>query len=273
MTVYGCIPPFSFACVRTGQVGIVERLGAYSHMAQEGLNCYIWPIFRVAKVLSLRVQQLDVKVETKTKDNVFVMVEVSVQYNVKRDNANDAYYQLSNSQEQLRSYIFDVIRSTVPRMELDDAFISKDDIAQSVKEQLSDNMNSFGYEIQQALVTDLTPDIRVKTSMNEINANRRKRFAAQYKADAEKISTVKLAEANAESRYLSGCGVANQRKAIVHGLKESVNEFAVSVSDTDAHDVMTLLLTTQYLDMLNNIGARPNVNCVMIPDDAEEMVK
>lgn len=172
--------------------------------------------------LSLRIQQLDVYCETKTKDNVFVQVAVAVQYRVISEKAYDAYYRLSDPREQVRSYVFDVVRSTVPRMELDEAFASKEDIANAVLQQLTAVMADYGYEIMESLVTDLSPDARVKASMNEINASRRLKEAAEHKADADKIKQIKAAEAEAESKYLSGVGVARQRKAIVNGLQESV---------------------------------------------------
>ena len=158
--------------------------------------------------MSLRIQQLDVLCETKTKDNVFVQVGVAVQYRILVDNAYDAYYRLTDSRNQIQSYVFDVVRSTVPKMELDEAFISKEEVAQAVLNQLRDVMSDFGYEIKQTLVTDLSPDARVKASMNEINASRRLKEAASHKAEADKVKQVKAAEAEAEARYLSGLGVA-----------------------------------------------------------------
>jgi regulator of protease activity HflC (stomatin/prohibitin superfamily) len=215
----------------------------------------MWPCADIAGQLSLRIQQLDVYCETKTKDNVFVQVAVAVQYRVLAEKAYDAYYRLSDPREQIRSYVFDVVRSTVPRMDLDDAFASKKDIADSVLQQLTAVMSDYGYEIMESLVTDLSPDAKVKASMNEINASKRLRAAASYKAEADKVKQVKAAEAEAEAKYLSGLGIARQRKAIVEGLQSSVEEFSNEVDDVKPKDVMDILLLSQYFDTLSNVGA------------------
>lgn len=268
-----CLGCLQLLCIRTGEVGVIERCGKFSYLAHPGLNCYIFPVCRLAGKLSLKVHQLDVSVETKTKDNVFVKIVISVQYSVQPDNVEAAFYKLTDQQQQIRAYIFDVIRSTIPTLDLDDAFTSKDHIADAVREQLQKKMEAFGYQIVRALVTDLTPDVRVKMAMNEINANRRLRMAAQYKAEAEKISIVKHAEAVAESKYLSGVGVANQRKAIVEGLKDSVGHFAGSVNGTTPQDVMGVLLTSQYIDMLSHVGAQSKTTSVLVSKAPDTMKK
>jgi len=244
-----------FRCVKTQQVGVVEMLGEFKRLVPPGFTCICWPLSDIVGTLSLRIQQLDVYCETKTKDNVFVSVGVAVQYRVVSEKAYDAYYRLSDPREQIRSYVFDVVRSTVPRMELDQAFESKADIASAVQEQLTAVMNEFGYEVMDSLVTDLSPDSRVKASMNEINASKRLREAAQHKAEADKIKQIKAAEAEAESKYLSGVGVARQRKAIVNGLQESVDEFSKEVDGSSPKDVMDILLLSQYFDTLTTVGA------------------
>ncbi|GMI20689.1 hypothetical protein TrRE_jg6267 [Triparma retinervis] len=241
-------------CVRTRNVAIVENLGNFQSLLDPGAHCLFFPCAQVQGTLSLRVQQLDVNVETKTKDNVFVNVSVSVQYCVIPERAYDAYYRLTNVSSQVSSYVFDVVRSTVPRIDLDDVFIQKAQIAESVMNQLRSEMTGYGYEILDTLVVDIDPDRKVKNSMNEINASKRLRQAAHFKADADKIKQVKAAEAEAESRYLSGKGVARQRAAIVNGLKESVNDFRSDVKGTTASDVMDLLLLTQYFDLLKDVG-------------------
>ena len=195
-----------FVCIRTQEVGVVEDLGQFKGLYDPGLHCLCWPLQSVVARLSLRMQQLDVICETKTKDNVFVQVAVAVQYRVLLGNAYDAYYRLSDPRSQIQSYVFDVVRSTVPKMELDEAFASKADIAEAVLEQLKDVMANYGYEIKNCLVTDLSPDYKVKASMNEINASRRLKEAASHKAEADKVKQVKNAEAEAEARYLSGFG-------------------------------------------------------------------
>jgi len=241
--------------VRTQQIGVVETLGQFTKLIAPGCTCICWPIANVVGTLSLRIQQLDVYCETKTKDNVFVQVAVAVQYRVISEKAYDAYYRLSDPREQVRSYVFDVVRSTVPRMELDEAFASKEDIANSVMEQLTTVMSDYGYEIMESLVTDLSPDARVKASMNEINASRRLKEAAQHKAEADKVKQIKAAEAEAESKYLSGLGVARQRKAIVNGLQDSVGAFSEEVEGASPKDVMDILLLSQYFDTLSAVGA------------------
>lgn len=244
-----------FACIRTQEVGIVEDLGEYKKLLDPGLHCILWPLQSVVARLSLRIQQLDVFCGTKTKDNVFVNVAVSVQYRVLVNSAYDAYYRLTDPRGQIQSYIFDVVRSQVPRLELDDAFASKADIATAVSSQLKANMLSYGYEIKETLVTDIEPDRKVKASMNEINASRRLKEAAAHKAEADKVKQVKNAEAEAEARYLSGLGVARQRKAIVAGLQESVGAFSSEVEGATPKDVMDILLLSQYFDTLSAVGA------------------
>ena len=205
--------------------------------------------------MSLRIQQLDITCETKTKDNVFVKVGVAVQYRILVENAYDAYYRLTDPRNQIQSYVFDVVRSTVPKMELDEAFQAKEEVAEAVLSQLRDVMNDYGYEIKQTLVTDLSPDARVKASMNEINASKRLKEAASHKAEADKVKQVKAAEAEAEARYLSGLGVARQRTAIIQGLQESVGAFSTEVEGATPKDVMDILLLSQYFDTLSTVGA------------------
>jgi len=242
-------------CARTTEVGIIEDLGQFKRLIDPGFHCICYPISQVSGTLSLRIQQLDVICETKTKDNVFIQVAVAVQYRVITQQAYDAYYRLSDPRGQIQSYVFDVIRSTVPRLELDEAFASKQDLASAVKEQLDNVMTDYGYEIIATLVTDLSPNARVKASMNEINASKRLKEAASQKAEADKVQQVKAAEADAEARYLSGMGVARQRKAIVEGLQESVSVFSREVKGTAPKDIMDILLLSQYFDTLSTIGA------------------
>lgn len=242
-------------CVRTNEVAVLEDLGQFKALLSPGFNCICWPLSGVVGRLSLRIQQLDVLCETKTKDNVFIQVAVAVQYRVIAESAYEAYYRLTDASGQIQSYVFDVVRSTVPKMELDESFASKDEIAKAVQSQLQEVMREYGYEIMNALVTDLSPDARVKASMNEINASRRLKEAAAHKAEADKTKQVKAAEAEAEARYLSGLGVARQRKAIVNGLQSSVAEFSTEVEGATPKDVMDILLLSQYFDTLSSVGA------------------
>jgi regulator of protease activity HflC (stomatin/prohibitin superfamily) len=213
----------------------------------------------------MRVMQLDVTVETKTADDVFVHVQVSVQYMVMPDKVYDAYYRLSNVREQVTSYVFDVVRARVPDLPLDDVFSKKDEIARAVKNELEDTMDDFGYKIMYALVTDIDPDPKVKEAMNEINAATRQRVAASEKGEAERILKVKAAQAEAESKALQGKGIADQRRAIIEGLQTSVKEFQTSVDGSTAQDVMMLVLMTQYFDTLHSVAEHSNTNTIMIP--------
>jgi regulator of protease activity HflC (stomatin/prohibitin superfamily) len=242
-------------CVRTQEVGVVEDLGQFKRLLEPGLHFICCPLQQIVGRLSLRIQQLDVSCETKTKDNVFVQVGVAVQYRVLVQGAYDAFYRLTDPKRQIQSYVFDVVRSTVPKLELDEAFASKDEIADAVLHQLQAVMKDYGYEIRNTLVTDISPDGKVKASMNEINASKRLKEAASHKAEAEKTKQVKGAEAEAEARYLSGLGVARQRKAIVEGLQSSVVEFASEVHGATPKDVMDILLLSQYFDTLSVVGA------------------
>lgn len=251
--------------VRQQTAALVERFGKFKKVSSAGLNFKIPLIDRIAGRLSLRVQQLDVRVETKTKDNVFVFVVVSVQYYVLPDKVVDAFYRLQNPQSQITSFVFDTVRARVPNTNLDELFVMKDDIAQAVKTELDQVMDDFGYGIIKALVTDIDPDAKVKESMNEINAAQRQRVAAVEQAEADKIRVVKAAEGEAESKALQGQGIANQRKAIIEGLKESVKSFSNTVDGTKAEDVMNLVLMTQYFDTLKDIGLSSKTNTILIP--------
>ncbi|GJN03419.1 hypothetical protein PR202_ga20863 [Eleusine coracana subsp. coracana] len=228
-------------------VAIKESFGKFDEILEPGCHFLPWCIGKqIAGYLSLRVQQLDVRCETKTKDNVFVNVVASVQYRALADKASDAFYRLSNTREQIQSYVFDVIRASVPKMNLDDAFEQKNDIAKAVEDELEKAMSMYGYEIVQTLIVDIEPDEHVKRAMNEINAGKM-RLAANEKAEAEKILQIKRAEGDAESKYLSGLGIARQRQAIVDGLRDSVLAFSENVPGTSAKDVMDMVLVTQYL--------------------------
>lgn len=251
--------------VRQQTAGIIERFGKFKRIAGAGLNFKIPLIDRVAGRMSLRVSQLDVRVETKTKDNVFVFVIVSVQYFVIPDKVVDAFYKLQNAEAQITSYVYDVVRARVPSITLDNVFETKDEIAQAVKTELEQIMDDFGYGIVKTLVTDIDPDANVKASMNQINAAQRLRVAAVEQAEADKVRVVKAAEAEAESKALQGKGIADQRRAIVNGLKESVTEFQTNVQGTSAQDVMNLVLMTQYFDTLKDVGLSSNSNTIMIP--------
>ena len=246
-------------------VAIIERFGKYVRMAKPGLNFKIPLIEKVSGRVTLRIQQLVVKAETKTRDNVFVTVIVSVQYFILPEKVYEAFYKLNNPDMQINSYVFDTIRARVPKITLDELFEKKEEIALAVKEELNETMIAFGFEILNSLVTDIEPDSKVKDAMNEINAAERLRVAAREKGEAEKIIKVKAAEADAESKALQGKGIADQRRAIIDGLKESVDNFQKSIPDSSAQDVMNLVLMTQYFDTLKEIGAESKTNTLLTP--------
>ena len=255
----------SFFTIDQQTVGIVERFGKFIKIAKPGLNLKFPLVDKVAGKITLRVQQLDVKAETKTLDNVFVHIMVSVQYFILPEKVYDAFYKLEDPRMQINSYVFDVVRAKVPKINLDDLFEKKDEIALAVKEELNETMIGFGFEIMNALVTDIEPDPKVKESMNEINAAQRMRVAANEKGEAEKILKVKSAEAEAQSKALQGKGIADQRKAIIEGLKESVDDFQKSIRGSSPQDVMNLVLLTQYFDTIKDIGQTGKTNTILIP--------
>jgi len=244
---------------------VVERLGKFQRIATSGLSFMIPFIDRKASVQNLRVQQLDVTVETKTLDNVFVNMQVSVQYKVVRDKVKDAYYSLENARGQIASYVFDDVRAEVPKLDLDDVFSKKDDIATAVRQNIADVMDEYGYEIIKTLITDIDPDHKVKESMNRINAAKRDREAALQEAEGHKIKIIKEAEAEAESKRLAGEGIAKQRLEIVRGFKESVEDFQKSLKTVTHEEVMQFVLMTQYFDTLNNVGSNSKNTSILIP--------
>ncbi|CAN0925892.1 Hypersensitive-induced response protein-like protein 2 [Linum grandiflorum] len=255
-------------CVQVDQskVAIKETFGKFDDVLQPGCHCLPWCLgSNIAGHLSLRVQQLDVSCETKTKDNVFVTVVASVQYRALAEKASDAFYKLSNTRGQIQSYVFDVIRASLPKLNLDAAFEQKNDIAKAVEQELEKAMSHYGYEIVQTLIVDIEPDVHVKRAMNEINAASRMREAANERAEAEKILQIKRAEAEAESKYLAGVGIARQRQAIVDGLRDSVLAFSTNVPGTSSKDVMDMVLVTQYFDTMKEIGASSKSSSVFIP--------
>nr|XP_061812172.1 LOW QUALITY PROTEIN: uncharacterized protein LOC133603044 [Nerophis lumbriciformis] len=254
-----------FFTVKQQSAALVERLGKFDRVATSGFSFKSPLIERVTGFVNLRVQQLDVEVETKTLDDVFVRVMVAVQFYVLEDKIYDAFYKLDKPEQQITSFVFDVVRARVPRIRLDDVFEKKDEIADAVREELSQVMDDFGYGIVKALVTDIDPDAKVKEAMNEINAAQRLRVAATEKGEAEKILKVKAAEAEAEAKALSGKGIADQRRAIIDGLRESVDEFQKSIPGASPQDVMNVVLMTQYFDMLKELAGGSHNNTILVP--------
>ncbi len=244
---------------------VIERFGKFQRIAHSGLGFIIPFIDRKAGVVNLRVQQLDVSIETKTQDDVFVNLQVSVQYMVVRQSVREAYYSLDNPKNQIAAYVFDDVRAEVPKLELDDVFAKKDDIAIAVQKNIASSMDQYGYNIIRALITDIDPDAKVKESMNHINAAKRGREAALEEAEAKKIRIVKEAEAEAESKRLSGEGIARQRLEIVRGFKESVEDFKKSLDNVTHEEIMQFVLMTQYFDTIKDIGANSKNSSILMP--------
>jgi regulator of protease activity HflC (stomatin/prohibitin superfamily) len=246
---------------------IIERFGRFLAIRQSGLHIKIPLIDRVAGRMSLKILQLDVIVETKTKDDVFVKLKVSVQYKVLREKVYDAFYKLDYPQDQITSYVFDVVRAEVPKMKLDDVFEKKDDIANAVKRELNDAMINYGYDIIKALVTDIDPDAQVKEAMNRINAAEREKVAAQYEGDAARILIVEKAKAEAESKRLQGQGIADQRREIARGLEESVD--VLNNVGINSQEASALIVVTQHYDTLQSIGEETNSNLILLPNSPQ----
>ena len=244
----------SFFTVNTAQVAVITRFGKFLRVADPGLNWKMPYFDSVTGLVSLRVNQITLTMETKTKDNVFVTIPISVQNRVRPEKVYDAYYKLSDPVAQIKSYVEQVILGHVPGMTLDEVFASQSSIAAAVKLELDADMATFGYEIVNVLVTDIIPDAKVKSAMNDINAAQREQVAANARGEAEKILVVKKAEAEAESKALQGQGIANQRKAIIEGLQTSVEQFQKAVEGSTSKEVMQLVLVTQYFDTLKSIG-------------------
>jgi len=254
----------SFFTVRTAEVAIVTRFGKFLTVANPGLNWKL-PFFdSVSGVVSLRVNQITLTMETKTKDNVFVTIPISVQNRVRPEKVYDAFYKLSDPKAQIQSYVEQVILGHVPGMTLDEVFASQSSIAAAVKQELDADMATFGYEIVNVLVTDIVPDSKVKAAMNDINAAQREQVAANARGEAEKILVVKKAEAESESKALQGQGIANQRKAIIEGLQVSIEQFQKVVDGASAKEVMQLVMVTQYFDTLKSIGESDKTNTLFL---------
>jgi regulator of protease activity HflC (stomatin/prohibitin superfamily) len=254
----------SFFTVSTAQMAVITRFGKFLRVAEPGLNWKMPYFDTVAGVVSLRVNQITLTMETKTKDNVFVTIPISVQNRVRPEKVFDAFYKLSDPVAQIKSYVEQVILGHVPGMTLDEVFATQSSIAAAVKQELDADMSTFGYEIVNVLVTDIVPDAKVKSAMNDINAAQREQVAANARGEAEKILVVKKAEAEAESKALQGQGIANQRKAIIEGLQVSIEQFQKVVDGASSRDVMQLVLVTQYFDTLKSIGENDKSNTLFL---------
>ena len=258
---------FTFFIVKQQSAAVVERFGKFVSVRQSGLQLKIPIIDNIAGRLSLRIQQLDVVVETKTKDDVFVKLKVSVQFKVIKEKVYDAFYKLDNPADQITSFIFDVVRAEVPKLILDDVFLKKDDIAIAVKSELQDAMTEYGFQIIKTLVTDIDPDAQVKESMNRINASEREKVAAQFEGEAQKILIVEKAKAEAESKRLQGQGIADQRREIARGLEDSVK--VLNGVDINSQEASALIVVTQHYDTLQSVGAEANSNLILMPNSPQ----
>mgnify|MGYP005737624769 FL=1 len=266
--VFGAIVLLAaFFIVKQQTAAIVERFGKFLSIRQSGLHIKIPLIDRVAGRLSLKIQQLDVIVETKTLDDVFVRLKISVQYKVIKEKVYEAFYKLDYPHEQITSYVFDVVRAEVPKMKLDDVFVKKDDIAIAVKTELNEAMMDYGYDIIKTLVTDIDPDAQVKEAMNRINASEREKIAAQFEGDAARILIVEKAKAEAESKRLQGQGIADQRREIARGLEESVE--VLNKVGINSQEASALIVVTQHYDTLQSIGGESNSNLILLPNSPQ----
>ena len=259
--------PLTFFVVKQQSAAVIERFGKFTSIRHSGLQLKIPVVDRIAGKLSLKIQQLDVVVETKTKDDVFVKLKVSVQFQVIKTKVYDAFYKLDYPHDQITSYVFDVIRAEVPKMKLDDVFEKKNDIAVAVKSELNDAMVEYGYDIIKTLVTDIDPDAQVKNAMNRINAAEREKVAAQYEGDAARILIVEKAKAEAESKRLQGQGIADQRREIARGLEESVE--VLNKVGINSQEASALIVVTQHYDTLQAVGADTNSNLILLPNSPQ----
>ena len=257
----------AFFTVKQQTAVIVERFGKYQSIRHSGLQLKIPLVDRISGRLSLKIQQLDVIIETKTLDDVFVRLKVSVQYMVIKDKVYDAFYKLDYPHDQITSYVFDVVRAEVPKMKLDDVFVKKDDIALAVKAELNEAMSGYGFDIIKTLVTDIDPDAQVKQAMNRINASEREKIAAQFEGDAARILIVEKAKAEAESKRLQGQGIADQRREIARGLEESVE--VLNKVGINSQEASALIVVTQHYDTLQSIGSETNSNLILLPNSPQ----
>mgnify|MGYP005625465005 FL=1 len=253
--------------VKQQTAAIIETFGRFSSVKQSGLHVKIPFVQRISGRLSLKIQQLDVIIETKTLDDVFVKLKVSVQFKVIKEKVSDAFYKLDYPHDQITSYVFDVVRAEVPKMKLDDVFVKKDDVAIAVKSELNDAMMDYGYDIIKTLVTDIDPDAQVKAAMNRINAADREKTAAQYEGDAARILIVEKAKAEAESKRLQGQGIADQRREIARGLEESVE--VLNKVGINSQEASALIVVTQHYDTLQSIGQETNSNLILLPNSPQ----
>lgn len=266
-----------FSAPKTGSVNIIEQFGRFHSVRRPGLSI-LWPCIGQYKAgtVSLRLQSLTVRCETKTKDNVFLHIECCVQYKVTdAQSAEKFFYQLTDPEQQMTAILFDVIRSLAPKMVLDDIFISKTELGDAVQAELAKSFSSFGVAIVQTPITDIDPNQSVKNAMNQIQTNERLKIAARDEGEAAKIKQIKMAEAageatriqaaaEAEATHLRGVGMAKQRHAILEGMRADVEEWS-SVPGMDAQSVVALMLQNTYYGVLKDMGEAPGGNTIFVP--------
>ena len=257
----------SYFIVKQQTAAVIETFGKFTSVRQSGFHLKIPGVQKIAGRVSLKIQQLDVTIETKTRDDVFVKLKVSVQYKVIYDKVYDAFYKLDFPNDQITSYVFDVVRAEVPKMKLDDVFVKKDEIGLAVKSELNEAMMAYGYDIIKTLVTHIDPDSQVKEAMNRINASEREKVAAQYEGDAQRILIVERAKAEAESKRLQGQGIADQRREIARGLEESVE--VLNKVGINSQEASALIVVTQHYDTLQSIGQQTNSNLILLPNSPQ----
>lgn len=268
IVIVGILVLFSFVFIVKQQTAVlIETFGKFTSVRHSGIQFKIPFVQRIAARIGLRIQQLDVVIETKTLDDVFVKLKVSVQYVVIKQKVYDAFYKLEYPHDQITSYVFDVVRAEVPKMKLDDVFVKKDDIAIAVKSELQEAMINYGFDIIKTLVTDIDPDAQVKEAMNRINASEREKIAAQFEGDAARILIVEKAKAEAESKRLQGMGIADQRREIARGLEESVE--VLNKVGINSQEASALIVVTQHYDTLQSIGEETNTNLILLPNSPQ----
>lgn len=265
LVAIGIIVLLGVFTVRQQSAAIIQRFGKFHSVRQAGIQLRIPLVDQIAGRINLRIQQLDVNVETKTKDDVFVRLKVSVQYLVLKDKIYDAFYRLEDPNQQITSYVFDTVRAEVPKLKLDDVFEKKDDIAIAIRRELEQSMNEYGYGIIKALVTDIDPDVAVKQAMNRINAAEREKVAAEYDGEAERIRIVAKATAEAESKRLQGRGIADQRREIARGLEESVH--VLNQVGINSQEASALIVITQHYDTLQAVSEHTRSNLILLPNN------
>lgn len=245
------------------QAYIVERFGKFQSVMFAGIHMRIPFVDRIAMKTNMRVSQLNVKLETKTLDNVFVTVVASTQFRVNPENVATAYYELRDPAGQLRSYMEDALRSAIPALTLDDAFARKDDVAADVQKTVGNEMSRFGFTVVKTLITAIDPSPQVKHAMDSINAAQREKEATRQRAEAQRIQIETQAAAEAEKTRLQGEGQANYRREIANGIVDQIK--SLQAVGMNIGDVNNVVLFNQYLDVMRSLAESDNAKTVVLP--------